>query len=83
MHRTRSALWICSRSRSPKRLSEKVARVGCVPKIRSQCFQIFRKGVQNEPVIAIPRSARSAALLDRQTQPSVRNKVIAGQRTRL
>jgi hypothetical protein len=39
----------------PLPLSEKVARVGLIEKIRSQCFQILEEGVQNESVIALTR----------------------------
>ena len=56
-------------------------RKGCPcrvdPKDRFQCFQTLGKEVHNKSIIAIPRSARSAALLVRQIRPSSRKRVKA------
>src|SRR6267378_2019668 len=69
-HLTRSVPPTSQASRLLPRSSEKVARVGPLPKNSSQCLQTLEEEVQNESVIAIPRSPRSAALLDRHTRPS-------------
>jgi hypothetical protein len=62
------------------RSSKKVARVGSIPKDRTQCLQILEEEVQNESVIAIPRNSRSAALLLMQMRPSSRKRVNASMR---
>ena len=60
--------------------NERAARVGPIPKTRSQCFQTLEKGVQYESVIANPRRARSAALFVRQTLPSSMKRANRSQR---
>ena len=67
---TRSAPLISRASRSPPHSNGRVTRVGLTSKIKHQCFQTLEKEVQNESVIAMPRNARSAALLLRQMRPS-------------
>jgi hypothetical protein len=49
-------------------------------KIKLQCLQILDEGAQNDPIVAMVRSARSAALLLKQMRPSLRKRVKAGQR---
>src|SRR6266851_1215710 len=63
------------RSRSKRRWPGKVARVALSTRTRFQCLQTLDEGVHNDSRIAIPRSPRSAALLERHTRPSSRNRV--------
>ena len=64
----------------PPRLGEQVVRVASCRQTNLQCFQILEQEGHNERRIAIPRSARSTALFDRQMRPSSRTRVNAGQR---
>jgi hypothetical protein len=57
-----------------RRLREQFARVASMSEIKFQCFQRLEEGGHNERLVAIPRSARSAALFDRQTRPSSRKR---------
>jgi hypothetical protein len=59
-------------SMSPSRWREKAARVGSIPKIKSQCFQTIEKEMHNDWVIAAGRMAFSAALFDISNLPSSR-----------
>jgi hypothetical protein len=59
------------------RSREKVARVARNWKTNLLCFQIVEKEMHNESLIAMPRTARSAALLLRQMRPSSRKRAKA------
>ena len=57
-----------------------MARVTSIRKIKFQCFQILEEKGYNDSSVAMPRRARSAALLVRQTRPSVRKRLKLSQR---
>src|SRR5204862_3730306 len=52
MHHIRSVRPTSQASRLLPRSSKKVARVGSIPKDRSQCLQMLEEGVHNDSVIA-------------------------------
>src|SRR5436190_13693930 len=51
MHHIRSVRPTSQASRLLPRSSKKVARVGSIPKDRSQCLQMLEEGVHNDSVI--------------------------------